>query len=131
MAITNIAQIITLGSDWSEIDLGSDHSFYLVGIKETKGTSDTIDPIKVKRIGFELGIDAGVSQPLIIGSLTLNFDEHTSRDKSLDISTAMVRMIDYPSNFKIRPIQIYTDDNVLHSEGITTIGLNIIPISLR
>jgi hypothetical protein len=131
MAITNIAQTITLGSNWHNISLGSEHSFYLVGVKESKGSTDTIDPINVKRISFELGIDAGVSQPLTIGNLTLNFDEHTSNDKELNVSTAMVRAIGYPTDFKIKPTQIYTDDNKCHVEGITTIGINIIPVSLK
>ena len=131
MAITNIAQTITLGSDWHSVSLGSEHSFYLVGVKENKGSVDTIDPLKVKRVSFELGIDAGVTQPLFIGNLTLNFDEHTSSDKEIDNITSMVRAIGYPTDFKIRPIQIYTDDNKCHVEGTTTIGINIIPVSLK
>ena len=129
MALTALSSTVVLGSDWHKVSLGSMHSFYLVGIKETKGTTDTIDPVKVTRISFELGMNVGATKPLTIGNITLNFNEHTSSDKDVDAVTAMVKAMGYPSEFMMKPVQIYTDDNICHTQGSTTIGVNLLPVS--
>lgn len=131
MTVTALSSTVVLGSDWHSVSLSSKHSFYLAAIKETKGTADTIDPEKVKRISFELGVDVGASEPLSIGFLTLNFDDFTSANHELNKITAMIKVIGYPTEFKIRPSQIYTDDNTCHKEGTTSISVNLLPVSFK
>ena len=131
MALTNISTVIELRSDWAKVDLGSLNSFYLIGIKESKGVTDTIDPKDVKRLGFEVGIESGISNKyLTIGYITLNFDEITSSDDELNKSTAMTRCLNYPSVFYIRPIEIYTDKDRFIS-GTTNIDININSVKLN
>lgn len=131
MAVSALSTTIVLGSDWHKVSLGSEHSFYLAAVKEQKGSNDTIDPQKVKRISFELGVDMGVTKPLSIGFLTLNFDDVTSSDIEVNKITAMIKGVGYPTDFQIRPTQIYTDDNVCHKEGTTSIGVNLLPVSFK
>lgn len=131
MALTNISSVITLGSDWSSVSLGDYNSFYLIGIKESKGADDTIDPKDVKRLSFEVGIESGITNKyLTIGYLTLNFDEITSSDAELNKVTAMARYIGYPSTFYIRPTEIYTDKERF-TEGTCTLSVNINTVKLK
>lgn len=131
MAVTALSNTVVLGSDWHSVSLSSKHSFYLAGIKENKGATDTINPKDVKRISFELGVDMGLSQPLSIGFITLNFDDFTSSDAELNAITAMVKVIGQPSEFKLRPTQIYTADNTCHTTGVTSISINLLPVSFK
>lgn len=131
MALTTIGSIINLGSDWAKVDLGDLNSFYLIGIKESKGETDTIDPKDVKRLSFEVGIESGITNKyLTIGYLTLNFDEITSSDAELNKITAMARYIGYPSTFYIRPTEICTDKERF-TEGICTLSININSVKLK
>ena len=117
MAAQNLSTIVKLDSKptWTKVDLGDLNSFYLIGVKEAKGTTDTTDPKDVKRISFEAGVESGISGAegeesyLNIGYLTLNFEEFTSSDPLLNKVTAMTRYLNFPSVFYIRPTEIFTD----------------------
>lgn len=131
MALQNLTEKIILGSDWIKVDLENLNSFYLIGIKEIKGTEDTIDPKNVKRIGFEVGIESGIAKKyLTISHVNLDFDAITSNDKDLNEKTAMARYLNFPSIFYIRPIEIYTE-NERFTSGITNIDVNINTLKLN
>ena len=125
MALTKICDTITLGSDWHDISLGSDNSFYMIAIKEDKGVKDTVDPEDVTKVIFELGIDGGLTTPLSIGYITLNFTEHTSSDAEIDKKTALTRVLNQPSAFKIRPSQVWTEKGLADKNTVTSISVNI------
>lgn len=138
MAAQNLSTIVKLDSKptWTKVDLGDLNSFYLIGVKEAKGTTDTIDPKDVKRISFEAGVESGISGAegeesyLNIGYLTLNFEEFTSSDPLLNKVTAMTRYLNFPSVFYIRPTEIFTDTQKF-TVGLTTIGININVVKLN
>ena len=133
MALKKICETLSLETtSWTKIELGSDlNSFYLIGVKELKGESDTIDPKDVKIINFEVGIECGITNKyLTIGTLTLDFDAFTSRDKDLNSNTAMARYLNHPSVFYIKPLDIVTYSGAKYTEGTTTIGVNINSLKL-
>ena len=132
MSLKNISTLIELGSDWAKVDLGDLNSFYIIGIKESKGDTDTIDPKDVKSLSFEVGIESGIENKyLTIGYLNLNFDDFTSNDKDLNASTAMSRYLNYPSVFYIKPTQIFTANGEKFTAGITNIDININAVKLK
>ena len=128
--MNTVASVITLDGTWGNVSLSSSNSFYLAGIKESKGTTDTVDPKDVKRVSFEVGIDVEAEAPLTIGMITLNFDEVTSRDAELNAKTALVRCTGYPKDIKIRPIQIYTDKECFTKDCQTKISVNLKEVQL-
>ena len=136
MAIKNISTVIELGSDWALVDLEGLNSFYLIGVKEEKGATDTIDPKDVKILNFEVGVESGIKDAdekpvyLSIGHLTLNFDEFTSKNESINKVTAMTRYLNYPSTFYIRPSDVVTYDNIRYVEGTVDIDVNINALKL-
>lgn len=133
MALTSISTLIELGSaKWSKIDLNNLNSFYIIGIKETKGATDTIDPKSIKIVNFEVGIESGIQNTyLTIGHLTLNFSEITSKDSAVNSITAMSRYLNYPSTFYIRPTDVVTYDGEVISKGTSKIGININAVKLN
>lgn len=132
MAVTKIIDNVTLDGNWHSVSLGSDlHTFYLIGIKEAKAETDTINPEDITKIGFELGIECGIENKyLTIGRVTLNFGLNTSSDPALDKITAFERCMNYPSSFFIRPIEAYMKDGKILKEGTTSIDVNINAVSL-
>lgn len=135
--IKNIGSSIELGSNWVSVSLGDLNSFYLIGIKNpAKGATDTIDPKDVKSLSFEVGIDSGATingsnAYLTLNYITLDFNAFTSSDKILNESTALVRCLNYPSTFYIRPTEIFTKDGKKHTTGISSITVNVNAVKLQ
>ena len=131
MALKNISGIIELDSPWAKVDLGDLNSFYLIGVKEAKGADDTIDPKDIKLLNFEVGIESGISNTyLTIGYLTLNFDEFTSNDPTVNSVTAMTRYLNYPSIFYIKPKDVvtYTNDKIVKGKASLSININTVKL---
>lgn len=132
MALKNISTVVELNSPWAKIDLGDLNSFYVIGIKEEKGSSDTIDSKDVKILNFEIGIESGIQDTyLTTGYITLNFEEFTSTDSNINKLTAMTRCLNYPSIFYIRPTDIITYNGEKITKGITSVNVNINSIKLK
>lgn len=132
MAVTKIIDNIALDGNWHSVSLGNDlHTFYLIGIKEAKAETDTVNSEDVTKVGFELGIESGIENKyLTIGRVALNFGLNTSSDPELDKITAFERCMNYPSNFFIRPVELFMKDGKILREGTTSIDVNVNTVSL-
>ena len=130
MAVTKKIDNVRLPMDWVEVDLGGFNAFYLIGIKEAKAVTDTIDPKDIKVINFEIGIESGIDkQYLTIGRVTLNFREETSSNKSLNDITAFTRCTGYPDKFFMKPVEVITDKGLV-KEGQTSKDKNFNTVKL-
>lgn len=130
MAVTKIIDNVKLDGNWTKVSLGDFNIFYLIGLKEAKALTDTLDPKDIKIINFEIGIESGITNKyLTIGRATLNFKEETSSDKELNEISAFVRCNGYPSEFYIKPIEIITNTGII-KEGQTSIDININTVKL-
>lgn len=127
MAAVKIVDDIILGS-WgtSPVKLTTSNSFYLIGIKESKVAEDEIDPKTVKSVVLKAGIDAGLTEPLNIGTIVLNFTDETSDNATINEATALNRQIGYPEEFYLKPIQLITKDGEIIDKGHTRIDINIL-----
>ena len=132
MAVEKIIDNVALNGEWTSVSLGNDlHTFYLIGIKEAKSLTDTIDPKDIVKIGFELGIESGIENKyLTIGRVVLNFGLNTSSDLAFNEITAFERCMNYPSEFFIKPVEFIAKDGKVIKEGTTSIDININTVSL-
>ena len=128
-----ILKKIMLNTGWTKVDLGGYNDFYLIAEKcKGKSRSDTIDKIGVKKIKFEIGIDSfSNNKPLTINYITLNFDDISSSDIKTNEVTALVKVLNYPTVFYMRPIEIIMDDSSLIKEGKSSIKVGINPAKLN
>lgn len=127
--VKNILGKIKLDNTWVTVDIGDFNSCYMIGIKENKAVSDTIDPQSIQLITFEIGIDSGIKdKPITISRFSLNFDELTSSDESINQITAFVKLTNLPNIFYLKAVSMYNGTTL--KTGETTIGLNVNPLNL-
>lgn len=128
---TQLLSKIELNRDWTAVNLSDCNQFYLIAIKQSKASGDTIDPADVKKICFECAIDSGVTNKyLTIDFVTLDFTETTSTDEAFNKISAFKRLLNVPADFYIRPIQIETNDGKVITTGQSTIKINVNPVIL-
>lgn len=122
---------LTLG-EWKKTDIKSFNDFYIVGIKGKKANKkDTLEPEFVKRIKFEIAVETGVKKKYItVSYVTLNFDDVSSSDADLNRITAYARVINGPSRFYIRAVEV-ADGHKTYREGKFKIAANINPQHLN
>lgn len=103
---------VKLNSAYQKIDLKDKNDFYLIGITQNK---------KIKSITFEISIDSGIKdRPLKIENIKLEIDKEISA----------VRLLNRPSEFYIKPIQIITTEEEIKTEGTFDIAININALDL-
>ena len=129
--VENIISRVKLNDGWKKLSLGKFNDFYLIAIKERVNKRDTIKLNDVKRINFEFGIDCGIKdRPLTIQTTSLNFEDITSSDKSLNDITAFVRLLNLPSDMYVRVVSLTLKDGSVVTTGETSISININALNL-
>lgn len=130
MSVNTITKRIKLNKDWLSVNLGSFNDFYLIAVKDKKEKKDLLDPKDIIKVRFEIGIDSGIKdRPLTIQFISLDFNETTSSDEITNKMTAFTRIMNYPSQFYIRPISIDTAEKTITS-GEVNIAVNINAVNL-
>ena len=130
MSVSTITKRIKLNKDWLSVNLGSFNDFYLIAVKDKKEKKDLLDPKDIIKVRFEIGIDSGIKdRPLTIQFVLLDFNETTSSDEITNKMTAFTRIMNYPSQFYIRPISIDTAEKTITS-GEVNIAVNINAVNL-
>ena len=104
----------------------------LVAIKKNKDSkSDTLQKDCVKKIRFEVAVDSGKKgKYLTINYITLNFNDLSSSDVDFNKITAITKMLNYPSTFYIRAIDM-TGETSTATEGKTSIEIYINELRLK
>lgn len=98
-------------NSFREVNLKDFNDFYLIGI-----TNDDI-----KSITFEVAIDSGVkNKPLLLPNIKLDLEREVSA----------TRVLNYPNEFYIRPIQVINKDNEIIKTGIFNVEININALNL-
>lgn len=88
------------------IDLKEFNDFYLIGIKNDE---------TIKSITFEVAIDSGVkNKPLMLPNIKLEFNRNVDG----------VRILNYPNQFYIRPVQIITKSLEAKTSGKFDVEIN-------
>ena len=122
-----------LNTNWVKVNLGKYDDFYLFAEKSgKKHRSDTILTNRVRKIKFEVGVESFSKRKMLTTNyITLNFSDLSSSDLKLNEMTAIVKVLNYPTKFFIRPIEIIMDDNAIVKEGKTSIKVGINPAKLN
>lgn len=112
MIIKAFSKIDLDKNSFRQVDLKEFNDFYLIGINNEKN---------IKSITFEVAIDSGVkNKPLILPNIKLDFEKEVSG----------VRILNHPSTFYIRPIQVITDNLEVLKNGQFDIEININALNL-
>lgn len=124
---------VNLNTDWIKVDLGKFDDFYIIGQRAKKSSkSDTVNKDNVKKIKFEVGVDSfNKKQPLTINYITLNFSDVSSSDVNTNNLTAIAKVLNYPSKFYMKPVEIVCNDNAVVKEGKTSIKIGINALKLN
>lgn len=124
---------INLDKSWTRVDLKKYNDFYLIGVKkdEVDKKRDTLNKDCVRKIRFEVAIASGKKNKyLTVNYLTLNFNEMTSSDPALNNVTALTKVMNFPSSFYIRPIDMTGETSTVH-EGRCSIEVYVNEMRLR
>ena len=99
-------------NSFREVNLKDFNDFYLIGITNNK---------EIKSITFEVAIDSGVkNKPLLLPNIKLDFEK--------DVSAT--RVLNYPNEFYIRPIQLINKDSEVIKTGTFNVEVNINALNL-
>ena len=124
---------ITLDGSWTKVDLKKYNDFYLIGVKKDKVNKkkDTLNKDCVKKIRFEVAIASGKKNKyLTVNYLTLNFNDMTSSDAELNTITALTKVMNFPSSFYIRPVDM-TGETSTVNEGRCAIEVYVNEMRLK
>ena len=123
---------ITLDKSWTKVNLKKYNDFYLIALKKDKtNKKDTLNKDCVKKIRFEVAIDSGKKNKyLTINYLTLNFNDLSSSDAELNNVSALTKVMNFPSTFYIRPIDM-TGETSTVSEGRCSIEVYVNEMRLK
>lgn len=122
-----------MNGEWTKVNLKNKNDFYLIAQRAKKDAKkNAVKKDEVKRIKFEVGIRSfGKKNILTINYITLNFNDISSSDSATNELTAMVKVVNYPSEFYIRPVEICDINNNIISEGKTSILVGINAMQLK
>lgn len=116
---------ININGKWTKVDLKKENDFYIIIRKNKAKKSDTVDPTTIQKVRFEIAIDSGVKNgPLTVNYINMNFNDITSSDIEVNKITAMMKYINFPSEFYIRAIEFY-DGKTTIKEGKSSISVTI------
>ena len=124
---------ITLDGSWTRVNLKKYNDFYLIGVKKDKVNKkkDTLNKDCVKKIRFEVAIASGKKNKyLTVNYLTLNFNDMTSSDAALNNITALTKVMNFPSTFYIRPVDM-TGETSTVNEGRCAIEVYVNEMRLK
>lgn len=123
---------INLDGSWTKVNLKKYNDFYLVGLKKDKvGKKDTLNKDCVKKIRFEVAIDSGKKgKYLTTGYLNLSFTDLTSSDAEFNAVSALTKVVNYPSTFYIRAIDMTGETSVVN-EGRCSIEVYVNEMRLK
>ena len=124
---------ITLDGSWTRVNLKKYNDFYLIGVKKDKVNKkkDTLNKDCVKKIRFEVAIASGKKNKyLTVNYLTLNFNDMTSSDAELNTITALTKVMNFPSSFYIRPVDM-TGETSTVNEGRCAIEVYVNEMRLK
>ena len=128
-----ILKNIDLNSKWTKVNLKKYNDFYLIGLKKDKinKKKDTLDKDCVKKIRFEVAIASGKKNKyLTINYITLNFADMSSSDTELNNISALTKVVNYPSKFFIRAIDM-TGESSTVNEGRCSIEVYLNEMRLK
>ena len=131
--IKTVYKKIKLNGDWTKVNLGKANDFYLIAQRAKKDSKkNAVKKDEVKKIKFEVGIKSfSKNSILTINYITLNFSDLSSSDSSTNELTAMVKVLNYPNEFYIRPIEVCDVNNNIVKEGKTSILVGINALKLK
>lgn len=123
MAVKKVLSNIKIGGEWTEVsDAGN---CYVIAVKENKVASTTVLPENVKIITFELGIDSGITnKPISISRFSINFNDYTSSDASVNAITGFMKLTNVPSTVYLRVLSV-DDGQKQITSGESSISINI------
>ena len=124
---------ISLDGTWKEVNLKKYNDLYLIGVKKNKinKRKDNLDKDCVKKIRFEIAIESGKKNKyLTVNYATLNFTDMSSSDADLNAITAVTKLLNYPSKFFIRAIDMTGESSVVN-EGRCSIEVFINEMRLK
>ena len=132
MRVKKIFKNIDLNGKWTKVSLSKYNDFYLTAVKADKASKkDTLDKTCVQKIRFEVAIESGVKgKPFTVNYLTLNFNDISSSDVDLNRLTALTKVMNYPSTFYIRPIDMTGERSVV-TEGRTSVSIYLNELRLK
>ena len=114
MVVKKIMKRVNLDSKWIKVNLKGNNDFYIIARKNKARKSDTVDPATIQKIRFEVAIESGVKDgPLTVSYISVNFNDITSSDTEVNKITAMMKYINFPSEFYIRAIELYDGKTVI------------------
>lgn len=119
MNIESVLTKTTLGVETS-IALTSFKSIYAIAIKDKaikKSKSVVIPAEKIKRINFEVRIDTGVDETILVDSFSIEFENEENKIAYRNLNHIL-------THFSVKPVAFYTYDNEKITEGETNIALN-------
>lgn len=127
-----VLKSINLDGTWTKINLKKFNDFYLIGLKKAKNNKkDTLDKDCVKKIRFEVAIASGKKNKyLTINYLTLNFADLSSSDVELNTISAITRVLNYPSSFYIKAVDMTGETSVVN-EGRCSIEVFVNEMRLK
>lgn len=117
-----IFDTLKINSRWKKITLKGCNSFYLTAIKKNKNVrGSTLDKDCAKSIKFEIAIDSGKYGKFLTHTYAnLTFGNHISSDLDFNNIAATLKIVNCPSTFYIRPVEITGNFSTV-TEGKTSI----------
>ena len=130
--MTKIFKRVVLNDGWKKVTLKKYNDFYLMAIKSDKvSKKDTLNKDCVRKIRFEVAVDSGKKGKYItVNYLTLNFSDFTSSDSTFNAVSAITKVLNYPSTFYIRAIDM-TGESSTVVDGGTSIEVYVNELRLK
>lgn len=130
--MTKIFKRVVLNDGWKKVTLKKYNDFYLMAIKSDKvSKKDTLNKDCVRKIRFEIAVDSGKKGKYItVNYLTLNFNDFTSSDSAFNAVSAITKVLNYPSTFYIRAIDM-TGESSTVVDGGTSIEVYVNELRLK
>ena len=124
--IQEIINKLNLDKQWAKIDLGTSNTFYMIAVRKAADKKDTINPVDVDKIYFEVGVDSGVkNKPITVDHICLDFVDQSSDTEDINSITAFINKHNYLRDFYIRPVKMVLKDGKYLVEGKCNITINI------
>lgn len=123
---------VVLNDEWKKITLKKHNDFYLTAIKADKTSrKDTLNKNCVRKIRFEIAVDSGKKDKyMTINYISLNFNDASSSDKVFNECSAIAKVVNYPSTFYIKAIDMTGESSVV-CEGETSISVYLNELRLN
>ena len=130
--MTKIFKRVVLNDGWKKVTLKKYNDFYLMAVKSDKvSKKDTLNKDCVRKIRFEIAVDSGKKGKYItVNYITLNFNDFTSSDSTFNVVSAITKVLNYPSTFYIRAVDM-TGESSTVVDGGTSIEVYVNELRLK